>query len=80
VRRARLESAFSALFAIFTLLTAVWPSWIEGLTGLEPDGGNGTLEWLILFVFGVSALVLGLLARHDYLLARPQPTSNASPR
>jgi hypothetical protein len=52
-----------------TVLTVVWPTWIEGLTGVEPDGRSGTTEWAGVLMFAVIALVLGLLARHDYQLA-----------
>jgi hypothetical protein len=58
VLRPRIESALCLLFATLT-----------GLTGLEPDGGDGTMEWLIVFAFGVVAVVFGLLARRDYRLA-----------
>jgi hypothetical protein len=69
VLRPRIESALCVLFATLTGLTVLWPTWIEGLTGLEPDGGDGTMEWLIVFAFGVVAVVFGLLARRDYRLA-----------
>jgi hypothetical protein len=73
--RTRFEAALCAVFAILALATLVWPTWIESLTGLEPDGGNGMFEWLIVLVFGLVALGLGLLARHDYRLARSRPVS-----
>jgi hypothetical protein len=51
-------------------MTAVWPTWIEALTGLDPDGGNGALEWLVVVVFGVVGVASGLLARHHFRPAR----------
>jgi hypothetical protein len=78
--RPRLESGLCALFTFMTVLTAVWPTWIEGLTGIEPDGGSGTTEWGLVVVFTGVALVLGLLARQDYRLAvlRGRPSRGAA--
>lgn len=68
--RSHLETGLAALSAGLALLTLVMPSWIEELTGIDPDGGNGMVEWLIVLLFGAAAVTLGLLARRDYLLAR----------
>lgn len=43
------------------------PEWIEELTGLEPDGGSGALEFLLVLVPMVAAVGFGLLG----LRARP---------
>jgi len=86
VLRPRLESAFAAVFAALTLLTLVSPHWIEGVTRLEPDGGDGGAEWFVVVLFGVIALGLALLARRDYRLVRSrsfalaQTTLDAGPR
>ncbi len=50
--------------AALAVLTLAWPDWIEAF-GIEPDGGNGSLEWIIAVGFLVAGLGLGLLARHD---------------
>jgi hypothetical protein len=67
--RPRLEAALCALFAVCTVVTAIWPTWFEGLTGLEPDGGSGSTEWGVVLVLGVVALGFGLIARRDFRLA-----------
>lgn len=36
------------------------PEWIERLTGLEPDGGDGSLEALLVAAPAVGAVVFGL--------------------
>lgn len=36
------------------------PEWIERLTGLEPDGGDGSLEALLVAAPAVAAVVFGL--------------------
>jgi hypothetical protein len=35
------------------------PEWIEEVTGLEPDGGSGALEFLLVLAPAVAALILG---------------------
>jgi hypothetical protein len=70
VLRARIEVALAAFLGAATILTAVWPDWIEGLFGFDPDGGNGTVEWLIVAVFAVATLVVAVLARRDLRVVR----------
>jgi polyferredoxin len=67
--RPRLEAALCALFTALTIITVIWPTWIERLTGLEPDGGSGAAEWGIVLVLGAAALGFGLLARRDFRVA-----------
>jgi hypothetical protein len=67
VIRARIELGLAAVFAVLTAVTLVWPTWIESLTGLEPDRGSGETEWWIVVVFGLATIGLGLLGRRDYL-------------
>ena len=53
------------VLAAVSLLAAVTgvafgPEWIERLTGLEPDGGDGSLEALLVAAPAVGAVVFGL--------------------
>jgi hypothetical protein len=68
--RARIETALAVLFTLASIATAIWPTWIETLTRLEPDGGSGETEWQIVIALGAAALVAAVLARRDYRLAR----------
>ena len=70
VLRVRIEIAVSALLGMATILTAVWPDWIEGLFGFDPDGGNGSAEWLIVAVLAVATVAAVALTRHDLRVAR----------
>jgi hypothetical protein len=47
------------------VLTAINGEWIEAFTGLEPDAGDGTLEWAIVIALAIAATVLGRLALRD---------------
>lgn len=58
-------AAISACGALMGIV--VGPQWIEQLTGFEPDGGNGSLEYLVVLAPAVLAVVLmcaGRLVRH----------------
>jgi len=69
VIRARIELGLSAVFAVLTVVTLVWPTWIESLTGLEPDAGSGETEWWLVVVLGLVTIALGLIGARDYRLA-----------
>jgi hypothetical protein len=44
----------SAVLAVLTLITR---EWIEILFGVDPDGGNGGMEWAVVVVTAVTAFV-----------------------
>jgi hypothetical protein len=60
-----LEVALAGIAAILCVLTLVWHDWIEAF-GIEPDGGDGSLEWIVVAVFAVAALVCAALARSEW--------------
>ncbi len=70
MRRARIEIVLSVILGAATVLTAVWPDWIEGLFGFDPDGGNGSVEWLIVAVLAAATVVVAVLARRDLRVGR----------
>lgn len=47
-------------------VTLAWPDWIERVFGIDPDGGSGALEWLIVLGAAVAGLTLGVFARMDW--------------
>jgi hypothetical protein len=79
VIRARIELGVAAVFAVLTAVTLVWPTWIESLTGLEPDRGSGGAEWWVVVVLGLATIGLGLLGGRDYLrVTRPAARPDGS--
>lgn len=48
----RRDTLLAVLCLVMLVLTAAWPDWIEELTGLDPDHGDGLLEWLVVGVLG----------------------------
>jgi len=76
--RARVEIALSAALALLAILTVLVPDWIEALTGADPDGGDGVVEWAVVVGLVVLALFVSLQARRDHLRAiqmKPEPES-----
>jgi hypothetical protein len=70
-RRFWVESVLAAITGGLTILTLITREWIEAIFGVDPDGGNGSLEWLVVVVFGVAAVALTVAARMEW--RRPLP-------
>ena len=60
------ESFFAVLAAVLLVLTAIWPDWVEGISGYDPDKGNGSFEWELAVACAVVAVVSSLLARRQW--------------
>ena len=61
-----LEIGLASTTGILFFITLVWRDWIERVSGLDPDGGNGTLEWLIVGGLLVATIMLFVLARLEW--------------
>jgi hypothetical protein len=52
--------------SVVTLVLAiVWRDWIETVLGINPDGGSGSLEWLVVGSIVASGIVWWALARRE---------------
>jgi len=67
--RARVETTMAGIAAVLISVTFIWPTWIESLTGLEPDGGTGETQWWLALNLAVAALALSLMTRPDRRIA-----------
>ena len=77
--RFRLEVLASGLFAILAIVTAIWPTWIEAIFNVSPDGRTGESEWWIVVLLGLLALTAALLARRDYATSRRGSLAGETP-
>lgn len=61
--------SLAAIAVVLTVASLIRPTWIESLSGLEPDGGSGESERWLALVFAVAAVTLFLLSRRDRRIA-----------
>jgi hypothetical protein len=64
-RRFWIEAGLAVAGGFLVLLTLVNSEWIEASFRVDPDGGNGSLEWLVVAALLATAVGLGLLARAE---------------
>jgi hypothetical protein len=69
-RRFWTEVALGIVSASVLAVTAAWPNWIEEITGIDPDGRSGSLEWAVVAVLVVCAVVAPLMARRELQASR----------
>jgi hypothetical protein len=60
--RYRLEVIAAAVTGLAAVITAIVPDWIEEVCHIDPDGGNGAVEWLIVAALALATIALGALA------------------
>ena len=56
VTRAVLRTVAAVAFAALTIAFLFEPTWVEGTTGAEPDGGSGAFELLLALVAGLATV------------------------
>jgi hypothetical protein len=60
--RYRLEVIGAFVTGLAALITAIVPDWIEEVFHVDPDSGNGSLEWLIVVALALATVTLSALA------------------
>jgi hypothetical protein len=65
-RRFYVEAALGICTLFLLALTVVSSAWIEAVSGVDPDRGNGSAEWLVVGVLAVATLGLAVAARAEY--------------
>jgi hypothetical protein len=59
-------AVLAALVGGLGLLTLGWRDWIELVFGIDPDRGDGSIEWLIVAALLAIATALGIAARLEW--------------
>ena len=73
-RRFWLELGLAGFSAFLLVLTLITREWIEAIFGVDPDHGNGSLEWLIVVAALVATVTFSVLARLEWQRAREATT------
>jgi len=66
LHRLRFEVVLAIVSSVLGVLTVAAPHWLEAVSGLDPDGHSGVLEWAAAALLMLIALVAALLARENY--------------
>ncbi len=69
-----IEAALASLTAVLFVLTLISREWIEWLFGVDPDAGDGSLEWAIVGVLLVATVVFTWFARVEWRRAATSET------
>lgn len=64
--RFAVEAALAAVTATLSLLSLVSHAWIEAAFRIDPDAGDGSLEWVIVGVLLVASVSFSALARAEW--------------
>ena len=65
-RRFKVETILASLSAVLFVLTLAWRDWIEIVFRVDPDHGNGALEWLLVALTATVTLSFAPLARAEW--------------
>lgn len=68
-RRFWVETAAATVGLILTVITLVLPDWIEVVLGVDPDGGSGAVEWILVGIAAAVTVVASLAARRELRFA-----------
>jgi hypothetical protein len=71
--RVWLEIAVALASLALGAVTVFWPDWIELLFHVDPDGGNGAVEWLFVIALLAVGVLGSLLARVEWRRLHAMP-------
>ena len=65
-KRLRFEIGLAIISGLLLLVTLVSDEWIEVIFGVDPDNGDGSLEWFITLFAAIIAIIAVILVRSDW--------------
>jgi hypothetical protein len=76
-RRFKVETGLACLSLLLLAATLVWREWIEFVFRVDPDHGNGLLEWVIVGVCAAATVVFSTRAHAQWKRIHLQPERSA---
>jgi hypothetical protein len=70
-KRLRIEIGLATFSVPLFVTTLAWPEWMEILFGIDPDQGDGSMEWLIIGITAALAVLAIFFARTDWRRFNP---------
>lgn len=67
-----IEAVLCVVGALLAILTIVHSDWIETVFRVDPDQGNGSVEWIVVVALLVVAAGLGTLAGREWRRAHAE--------
>lgn len=69
-RRFWVETSAAMMTGLLLVITLIWRNWIELILRIDPDQGNGLLEWAIVGMLLVATLVLFASSAYEWRRSR----------
>jgi hypothetical protein len=60
------EATLAVVSGVLLIVTVVWRDWIEILFDAGPDGGDGSLEWIITACLLATTVTFMVLGRQEW--------------
>ena len=61
-----IEAVFAGILGVLLVITMISRGWIEILFGVDPDHGDGSVEWAVLGLIGIVCCVLSVSAHSEW--------------
>jgi hypothetical protein len=65
------EATLATMTGVLFVVTVVSREWIEAIFGVDPDGGDGSLEIAILAILLVASVAFSVFARAEWRRTEP---------
>ena len=76
--RISIECSLALLAASLAVVTLLWRDWIELVFRVDPDGGDGSLEWILVAGAFASSVVLASVAGLEWRRRAPRLAAHGS--
>ena len=64
--RFQIQATLAVVTAALAVITLISHEWIELLFGVDPDGGNGALEWGIVAILLAASVTFSMLGYAEW--------------